>query len=74
MGGITPVPLKKSLFGKMLTWWWGLALLAIGFSALFLSMATVYDMGVKQGQISALKTAYEVCKKVAPYKDGAGCQ
>jgi hypothetical protein len=68
------VPQSKSFCGKTLTWWWGLLLLTIGFSALFLSMATVYDMGVKQGQIGALKTAYEVCRKVAPYKDGEGCK
>jgi len=41
---------------------------------IFMAVAWVYDLGVKQGQIGALKTAYEVCKKVAPYKDGEGCK
>mgnify|MGYP000660044211 CR=1 FL=1 len=59
---------------KPCAWYWGVTILAIGFSALFLSMAAVYDMGVKQGQMGALKTAYEVCRKVAPYKDGEGCK
>ena len=31
-------------------------------------VAYIYDLGVKQGQIGALKTAYEVCRKVAPYE------
>jgi len=33
----------------------------------------IYDLGIRMGQMSALKTAYEVCKKVAPLKDGSGC-
>jgi len=44
------------------------------FAMLFIAVGIVYDMGVKQGQIGALKTAYEVCRKVAPYKDGYGCK
>ena len=44
------------------------------FAMLFIAVGIVYDMGVKQGQIGALKTAYEVCRKVAPYKDGDGCK
>ena len=47
---------------------------AIVMLAIFFLMAHVYDLGVKQGQIGALKTAYEVCKKVAPLKDGEGCK
>ena len=70
MADITPVSLSKWLKEHS----WIIALVAL---IIYLSIALVgyiYDLGVKQGQISALKTAYEVCKKVAPYKDGAGCQ
>ena len=44
------------------------------FSIVFATVAWVYDLGVRQGQMGALKTAYEVCRKVAPYKDGEGCK
>lgn len=40
--------------------------LTICFAIVFAVVAWVYDLGVKQGQIGALKTAYEVCRKVAP--------
>lgn len=36
------------------------------FCLVFIAVAYIYDLGIRQGQISALKTAYEVCKKVAP--------
>lgn len=35
-------------------------------------VAYIYDLGIRAGQMSALKTAYEVCRKVAPYNDGTG--
>jgi hypothetical protein len=44
---------------------WGLQL-TICFCLIFATLAWIYDLGIKQGQISALKTAYEVCRKVAP--------
>jgi hypothetical protein len=31
---------------------------------IFLTVAWVYDMGVRTGMVKALATAYEVCKKV----------
>ena len=40
--------------------------LTICFCLIFTVVAHVYDLGVKQGQMGALKTAYEVCRKVAP--------
>ena len=51
------------------------ALLFTGCIAMiFMAVVWIYDLGVKQGQMGALKTAYEVCRKVAPYKDGEGCK
>ena len=47
---------------------------AIVMSILFMAVGFVYDLGVRQGQMQALKTAYEVCRKVAPLKDGEGCK
>lgn len=38
----------------------------VSFSILFMAVAYVYDLGIRQGQMSALKTAYDVCRKVAP--------
>ena len=46
----------------------------IGFCIVFLTVAHVYEMGVKHGQLETLKTAYEVCRKVAPLNDGIGCK
>jgi hypothetical protein len=66
MGDITRVPLSNSP-------WLGVRIAAI-IAIVFCAVAYVYDLGVKQGQIGALKTAYEVCRKVAPYKDGEGCK
>lgn len=37
-------------------------------------LAWIYDMGIRSGQMGALQTSYEVCRKVAPYKDGEGCK
>ena len=51
-----------------------IAIGAITMSIVFMAMGYVYDLGVRQGEIQTLKTAYEVCKKVAPYKDGEGCK
>jgi len=42
--------------------------------AVLMVVAYIYDLGIRMGQMSALKTAYEVCRKVAPYKDGEGCK
>lgn len=47
--------------------------ITIAFCVVLMTVAVIYDLGVRQGQGSALKTAYEVCKKVAPLKDGEGC-
>jgi hypothetical protein len=44
------------------------------FGVLFVAVGYVYDLGVRAGQRGALLTAYEVCRKVAPYKDGVGCR
>lgn len=68
MADITQVPLSRTNAHK-----WLIAVV-VSMSILFSAMAYVYDLGVKQGQIGALKTAYEVCRKVAPYKDGEGCK
>ena len=50
---------------------WEIIKALAGLSAIclvFITVAYIYDLGVKQGQISALSTAYEVCRKVAPCK------
>ena len=60
-------PHGKRHFPKALTF-------CLCFAVLFIAVGYVYDLGVRFGQRSALQTAYEVCKKVAPYKDGKGCQ
>ena len=50
------------------------ALFTVILACVYLPVALVYDMGVRQGELTALVTAYEVCKKVAPLKDGVGCK
>lgn len=42
--------------------------LIAGMAMIFAAVGFVYDLGVRQGEIQALKTAYEVCRKVAPCK------
>lgn len=48
--------------------WFALRIFAL-VCIVFIIVAWIYDLGIKQGQISALKTAYEVCRKVAPCGD-----
>lgn len=51
-----------------------LIILVILFAIIFMAVGFVYDLGVRQGETQALKTAYEVCKKVAPFDGSKGCQ